>query len=300
MLNFILVGCLNNENDITSEKYDEQSQNLNSEYIKLESLDNDLKYIEENNDEVRSLNLSIKGCTFKKTVLLGKEYVCMLCSEKDDNSIFAVEFKSHEDALYSLEHLKSNSIYFYNVYKNILFLSYKWVYAYLDNFVLSGDVFYSQDMKTLISVPDHYKEFVFPEGVENICSLAFEYSNIEYVKLNKEMKNIGSGAFYGCTQLKTVILNEGLEIIDLKSFLNCSVLETLVIPSTVKYIGSNAFEYGSIYIKHHEKPLSWPDNFYFPISSDEKEEKGATVYWGNQWMYDDNGVPVVKEEKTNS
>lgn len=64
--------------------------------------------------------------------------------------------------------------------------------------------------------------------------------------------NIGTGAFYKCSGLTSVILGEGVSQIGNEAFLNCKALTGIVIPDSVTGIGNAAFAFftslGSILI----------------------------------------------------
>ena len=93
-------------------------------------------------------------------------------------------------------------------------------------------VLYTKDMKTLGLYP--------------------RKGNRESYHIPDTVEAIGEGAFYGCTQLKTVILPHGLIEIGTAAFLGCSGLKEIGIPTGVKEIGAYAFgdcsELGSIVI----------------------------------------------------
>ncbi|QTE75569.1 leucine-rich repeat domain-containing protein [Clostridiales bacterium FE2010] len=57
----------------------------------------------------------------------------------------------------------------------------------------------------------------------------------------KKVTAIGSQAFYGCNDLKTVVLPEGLQKIEYCAFENCTELESINIPDSVTEIGAEAF-----------------------------------------------------------
>ena len=52
---------------------------------------------------------------------------------------------------------------------------------------------------------------------------------------------ISSGAFAGCSSLKSLVIPNGLEYVGYSAFADCENLATIVIPNTVKEIGSEAF-----------------------------------------------------------
>lgn len=96
------------------------------------------------------------------------------------------------------------------------------------------------------------KKIIVEEGITYIGKLAFsECYSVEYIDVASTVKEIGAGAFQlyiptgskGC--LKEIRLREGLEIINTKAFMNCisTDLKELIIPSTVTYIGRQAFQW---------------------------------------------------------
>lgn len=71
----------------------------------------------------------------------------------------------------------------------------------------------------------------------------FDYDSypLETIVLPKNLKQISSGAFRGCKELRHVELPEGLEKINENAFSGCTSLAEIKIPSTVKVIERNAF-----------------------------------------------------------
>ena len=92
-------------------------------------------------------------------------------------------------------------------------------------------------------------EVVIPASVEFIGSNAFYESGITTLTFEEgsNLNSIGSNAFYGTTKLTSAILPEGLTSIGESAF-NRSYIKTVEIPSTVTFIGENAFS-SAIYVK---------------------------------------------------
>ena len=96
-------------------------------------------------------------------------------------------------------------------------------------------------------------EIVIPSTVEVIAEGAFSGTKISSITFELGSNNlshlttIGSGAFKGCTELKTLELPEGLTEVggngtsDQGPFAGCS-LESVTLPSTLTTIGQNAFK----------------------------------------------------------
>ncbi len=131
------------------------------------------------------------------------------------------------------------------------------------------------------------KKIICGENLEKIGLFAFRnMENLEYFEANSKLKSISRSAISKNPKLKTVILNDGLEYIDKNAFNECPSLEYVVIPASVKDIGYEAFTSGILYIEAESKPEKWDQSFYGGT---------AKVYWGNEWEYNEEGIPVVIE-----
>ena len=127
---------------------------------------------------------------------------------------------------------------------------------------------------------------ILPEGLECIESRAFELAAfITSIKIPDSVVTIQSDAFSFCERLSSVTLSEQLEYIGGEAF-HYTVLTTVVVPSSVKYIGVDAFNSGnleSVYMKPLLPPtLAGPlsENkcpIYVPSSS-LNEYKSAEVW----------------------
>ncbi|MBO4561060.1 MAG: leucine-rich repeat domain-containing protein [Bacteroidaceae bacterium] len=70
---------------------------------------------------------------------------------------------------------------------------------------------------------------------------AFQWClNLNYIKFNRKLKNIGRRAFYYCPRLTSADLPYTVETIEDEAFKSCA-LESIKIPSMTKKIGGNAF-----------------------------------------------------------
>ena len=63
-------------------------------------------------------------------------------------------------------------------------------------------------------------------GLERIDEGCFQESGLEELQTPQSLREIGSGAFYGCARLKKVWLNEGLKA-SADTFRGCASLETV-------------------------------------------------------------------------
>ena len=107
--------------------------------------------------------------------------------------------------------------------------------------------------------------FVVPSSTVYAKTITREqYMNdkkIESLELDSDVTAIGDRAYYGCTNLKSVIIPEGVKTIGESAFAMCPNLDYVSIPSTVKTIKPGAFA-GDTSLK----TLVFPhgnSNFYF-------------------------------------
>jgi hypothetical protein len=124
---------------------------------------------------------------------------------------------------------------------------------------------FSNDWKTLMSVPKTVTEYTIPDGVITIGSAAFkrctslsgiviprgvsnieewafaECSSIRRVDIPSGVKRIDKWAFAHCDGLRDVKIPEGLLEIERRAFSSCLSLVTLHLPDTVAKIGHSAF-----------------------------------------------------------
>ncbi len=86
------------------------------------------------------------------------------------------------------------------------------------------------------------KDVVIPSGVTSIGSYAFSFASLTSVTVPDTVKTIGEGAFHYCTNLQSIKLSKNLTEIPKNMLYGASSLKTVVIPNTVKTIGESAFE----------------------------------------------------------
>ena len=83
-------------------------------------------------------------------------------------------------------------------------------------------------------------------NVEYIGPSAFYKTNINSININKEVKEIGSNAFYECNLDNLVFEdNSSLEHISFRSFYHNNLKE-INLPSSIKYIYNEAFKNNKI------------------------------------------------------
>lgn len=77
-------------------------------------------------------------------------------------------------------------------------------------------------------------------------SIFFDCSALETVVMPEHTSGIGSSAFYNCASLKNINIPDGVKFIDAGfsygTFENCNVLKSIVLPDSIEEIGSGAFK----------------------------------------------------------
>ncbi len=99
---------------------------------------------------------------------------------------------------------------------------------------LKSSLFYNNATITSVSLPD---------GLVSIGGGAFMGCTGltgEFV-LPSSVREIGGSTFYNCSGITSVTIPDGVTSISAAMFNGCTMLETLSIPSTVAYVGLNAF-----------------------------------------------------------
>jgi hypothetical protein len=94
-----------------------------------------------------------------------------------------------------------------------------------------------------------------PEGLEKIGRAAFPSCSFRNARIPLSLKEIGEKAFSCCTDIVSLEIPEGVTVIHKEAFYQCLELRNVAIPSTVNFIGDNAFGYC---FKLHEK---FPDYY---------------------------------------
>lgn len=93
------------------------------------------------------------------------------------------------------------------------------------------------------------KEVVMADSVTEIARSAFaggvsfwyDPFPLEKITLSKNLKTIGSTAFFRCESLKEITIPESVETIGAEAFEKCVLLENIVIPDSVKNINTSVF-----------------------------------------------------------
>lgn len=114
---------------------------------------------------------------------------------------------------------------------------------------------------------------VFEEGsaLEAIDEKAFYWCEIKSITLPKTLRVIKEDAFSHCQELRTVNFEDGicLERIEERAFADCYQLYSISLPSSVKFIGTGAFVWGSL------------DDIYYKGTLEEWKEIVKEAGWIN-------------------
>ncbi|MDE6868737.1 MAG: leucine-rich repeat protein [Clostridia bacterium] len=118
-------------------------------------------------------------------------------------------------------------------------------------YAFSGSVFASGTINlsgvTLIGVGafanSNLGSVTIPATVTDISAYAFTGTRLTTVKINKEVKSIGAGAFMNCANLATVDFEENSQLASIgdAAFYRCTALKTVTLPDGVKTMGSSVF-----------------------------------------------------------
>lgn len=87
-------------------------------------------------------------------------------------------------------------------------------------------------------------KIVFDKEIKHIPADFFRKIAVEKIELPEELITIGTSAFSGASNLKTIVWNDKIETICNYAFSSCTSLQEVKIPDTVLYMGKNANGYG--------------------------------------------------------
>lgn len=204
----------------------------------------------------------------------------------DKISILVLEMKNEEAAKEACEKYESvnpNKPIFYE--KNVVYFDPVIFNLLIKNYYIEGDNYITLDNTIFLTNISNEEILYIPEVKEIAKISCFLNTNIKKVYMSTNLEKINNGAFNCCFNLENVYLNDGLKVIDDYSFYHCESLKYIVLPESVEKIGNYAFSHGIIYCEALEKPEGWEENFAY---------RQAKVYWGNEWEYNEEGIPVLK------
>lgn len=105
-----------------------------------------------------------------------------------------------------------------------------------ENFVSIDGVLYSKSIVTVYKYPSAKDgtDYFLPSTVKVIGNQAFSDSKIEQVTLPNGLETIGTSAFDGCKNLRTIELPQSLKELGMHAFNGCAALSCVVIPVLIK------------------------------------------------------------------
>ena len=112
------------------------------------------------------------------------------------------------------------------------------------NYCSVNGILYNKDMTSLLRYPEGKKDdyFSIPEGVTEIGSHAFyRCSNLTNVVMPESVTIIGYYAFYDCLELTNIIIPERVTTIKSSAFYGCEKITNIVIPEGVTSIEEGTF-----------------------------------------------------------
>jgi hypothetical protein len=117
--------------------------------------------------------------------------------------------------------------------------------VYQDNpkYSSAGGVLFDVNKTTLVEYPGGLDgNYVVPDSVTNIGSYAFyDCTNLTNVTLGSSVTSIEAWAFFGCTGLTNISFGSSVTSIASEAFYGCGSLPRLTIPASLTSIGDNAF-----------------------------------------------------------
>ncbi|MBQ8871682.1 MAG: leucine-rich repeat domain-containing protein [Bacilli bacterium] len=289
LLSMLMLGC-GNQSPSNEEYIDiEKLYSENKELIEKVVSHADIKAASEKFDFEYSSDIYLEGkfsvmrlkkidgvkINFEKILYYqSRHFVILMCEMKNEKSAKEVYEKYKLiDPEYQVFYEK-NVIYFNEIIFNLV----------KNNYFVEGDNYITSDNKTFLTNLSDDETLQIPNVVEIAKEACLFFTNIKSLYMNESLEKIKYGAFYGCFNLQNVYLNDGLKEIDDYSFYACESLKYVVIPESVEKIGKKVFSHGFIFCEAESKPANWDESFY---------GARAKVYWGNEWKYNEDGVPMV-------
>lgn len=285
---FMMFGCKNSDPNYISikDKYLENKEILDSWLAHKDIKTYCEIYDEEYYDNGICYSSKFKGDYFILKYIGGVEFNynrALYYYSAGFKNILVFEMESEDDAQAACEEYnRVNPLVQISYYKNIVSFDPTFLNLLIGTYILENNYYISEDGNTLFTNLSDDKTLYLP-NVQEVDKKSFCInSNIETVHFSSSIRKINSLAFSDCYNLKHVYLNFGLKEICVNAFYYCSSLEYVVIPKTVEYVEQNVFTHGIIYCEAKYKPVKWSPTF---------AGHKAKVLWGNEWHYDENGIP---------
>lgn len=119
--------------------------------------------------------------------------------------------------------------------------------------------------------------FTFDPSTKFINDYAFSRnSNLTYLKIGSNIKEIGTNSFYECENLSTVKIENGLVSVGDNAFENCNNLTSITLPDSVTTLGYKTFSFNSFTkFKIPNKVKEIPESCFYECHLLETLEIGA-------------------------
>lgn len=291
LLTIILSGCIlqtpSNEDYINIEQlYNENKEVIDKvvAHIDIKTAADKFDFEYYSNDIYLESKFSLMY--FKKIDGVRFKYEKIMYYFSDKIAVLMFEMKDEQAAKEACEKYESvnpNNPIFYE--KNVVYFDYVTYNLMMKNYYVEGDNYITLDNTIFLTNISNEEILYIPEVKEIAKISCILNTNIKKVYMSTNLEKINNGAFNCCFNLENVYLNDRLKVIDDYSFYACESLKYVVIPESVEKIGKHAFSHGTIYCEALEKPEDWDENF---------AHYQAKVYWGNEWEYNEDGMPVLK------
>jgi hypothetical protein len=130
----------------------------------------------------------------------------------------------------------------------------------------------------------------FAWDLANTAEYAFAGANISELNLTSYMKEVNTGAFMGCTQLKTLTIPKNITILRDQAFAECSgIAGTVVFPKSILQVGAGVFTRCSsienFVFEEHPKVTTLGKNFCDGCTSIKKIDLPAEITKLGQYAF---------------
>ncbi|MGN0606809.1 MAG: leucine-rich repeat protein [Oscillospiraceae bacterium] len=198
-------------------------------------------------------------------VLFNKSYSSIICypQGKKDISEYIIPDTTTSISSHAFDNVELESIYIsnrtYTLYSDSFYkcqnLSAVNItepedtsYTYDEKYTVVDGVIFNKEMTELLYYPSAKmdKEYIIPDTVEKIGTLAFAYStHLEKVAIPDSVRQINTAAFECCTALTEILIPDTVTSIGGKVFSGCTSLETadVALGDEIKYISYEMFAY---------------------------------------------------------